>query len=45
MNAQLLLYVLAFVCFIIGVIDHPRMSGVRRIALGLALVALSLIIR
>ena len=41
MNAQLLLLVIAFVCFIAGVVDHPRVSGVRCIALGLALVTLA----
>lgn len=44
-NAQLILYVLAFVSFIAGVVDHPRVSGVRCIALGLALVILAQIIR
>lgn len=44
-NAQLLLYVIAFVCFIAGVVDHPRVSANRCIALGLALVTLAQIIR
>lgn len=43
-SAVSLLYVLAFVCFIAGVVDHPRVSGVRCIALGLALTALAFII-
>lgn len=43
-NAHALLYVIAFVCFIVGVIDHPRVSAVRCTALGLALVTLAQII-
>lgn len=44
MNPALLLYIIAFVCFLAGVIDHPRVSGVRCVALGLALVTLAQII-
>lgn len=44
-NAYLLLYIIAFVYFLGGVIDHPRVSGVRCIALGLVLVVLAQIIR
>ena len=40
-NAQLILYVIAFVCFLGGVLDHPRVSGVRCIALGLALLVIA----
>lgn len=44
MSPVLLLYIIAFVCFLGGVLDHPRVSGVRCIALGLALVALAQLI-
>lgn len=44
MSPVLILYVIAFVAFIAGVIDHPRVSGVRCIALGLALVTLAQIV-
>jgi hypothetical protein len=37
----LLLLGLAFVCFVIGVIDHPRISGSPMIAAGLMLTALA----
>ena len=45
MNAQLLLYVMAFVSFVIGLADYPPVTTVRCIALGLALVTLAQIIR
>lgn len=41
MNAHALLLVMAFVVFIIGVIDWPPVSSNRCIALGLALLTLS----
>lgn len=44
MNAHTLLYVIAFICFVVGVIDHPQVRGVRCIALGLAMLTLALII-
>lgn len=44
MSPVLILYVIAFVAFLGGLIDHPRVSGVRCIALGLALIALAQVI-
>ena len=44
MNSQLLLLVIAFVVFLIGLLDHPRVSATRCICLGLALVVLAQII-
>lgn len=34
MSPALILYVIAFVCFLGGVLDHPRVSGVRCICAG-----------
>lgn len=44
MSAQSLL-VIAFVVFLVGLLDHPQISAVRCICLGLALMALAQIIR
>ena len=44
MNAVMLLYVVAFVVFIVALLDHPVVSATRCIALGLALVTLAQII-
>lgn len=44
MSIQMLLLGLAFVCFIIGVIDYPPASSGRMAAMGLALVTLAQLI-
>jgi len=44
MNAHLLLLIMAFVVFIIGLLDYPPASTTRCISLGLALVTLAEII-
>ena len=41
MNAHLLLLVMAFVCFIIALVDWPPVTSARMIALGLALLTLA----
>lgn len=44
MNAILLLYVLAFVVFIVGLLDYPPVSALRCPCLGLALLTLAKLI-
>lgn len=44
MNAQMLLLVMAFVSFIVGLADWPPVTTTRCISLGLALVALATLI-
>lgn len=43
-NVHALLYLIAFVCFIVGLLDWPPVSSTRCICLGLALVTLAQII-
>lgn len=44
MNVQMLLLVMAFVAFIVGLADWPPVTTTRCIALGLALVTLAQLI-
>lgn len=44
MTVQMLLLGLAFVCFIVGVVDYPPVNSGRMIALGLALITLAQLI-
>lgn len=44
MNAQLLLYVIAFVVFLVGLLDYPPANATRCVCLGLALVTLAQVI-
>lgn len=41
MNAQLILTVLALICFFLGVIDYAPLNSNRMIAAGLALITLA----
>jgi hypothetical protein len=44
MNPQMLLLVMAFVAFIVGLADYPPVTTTRCIALGLALLTLAQLI-
>ena len=43
-NAHALLYIIAFVVFLIGLLDYPPASAIRCVCLGLALVTLAQLI-
>lgn len=45
MDAQFILYLLAAMAFLLGAVDLPRFGAVRCIAVGLGLIALSLVVR
>lgn len=45
MSPQLLLLVMAFVAFVVGMFDYPPVNATRCICLGLALITLAQIIK
>lgn len=44
MSTQFILYLLAAVAFMGGVIDHPKFSAIRCISLGLMFITLALLV-